>query len=119
VQDDHFIVIYHNCGNGTIRQLDSILRTGAAAFHFGNAIDMKELMEKMPAGVPALGNVDPVTQFMNGTPESIAAETTRILSECGKYPNFIISSGCDIPPASPWENIDAFFAAVTDFYKGF
>ncbi len=33
--------------------------------------------------------------------------------EDGKgYPNFLISSGCDIPPITPWENIDAFFAAV-------
>ena len=33
-----------------------------------------------------------------------------------KYPNFVISSGCDIPPASKWENIDAFFKAVDEFY---
>ena len=28
------------------------------------------------------------------------------------YPNFVISGGCDIPPQSPWDNIDAFFAAA-------
>jgi uroporphyrinogen decarboxylase len=28
----------------------------------------------------------------------------------------MISSGCDIPPLSPWENIEAFFAAVREFY---
>ena len=38
VQDDDFLVIYHNCGNSTIQTIDSILDTGAAAFHFGNAI---------------------------------------------------------------------------------
>ena len=30
----------------------------------------------------------------------------------GAYPNFVISGGCDIPPQSSWENIDAFFAAA-------
>ena len=31
VQDDNFIIIYHNCGNNTIQMIDSILDTGAAA----------------------------------------------------------------------------------------
>ncbi|MBS7172993.1 uroporphyrinogen decarboxylase family protein [Blautia caecimuris] len=33
-----------------------------------------------------------------------------------KYPNFVISSGCDIPPAAPLENIQAFFDAVKEYY---
>lgn len=40
VQSDQFAVIYHNCGNSTIRTIDSILSTGSAAYHFGNAISM-------------------------------------------------------------------------------
>ena len=30
--------------------------------------------------------------------------------------NFVISSGCDIPPLSKWENIDAYFAAIEEYY---
>ncbi len=116
VQDDEFLVIYHNCGDGTIRQIESILRTGAAAYHFGNSISMAEMMQHIPAGVLAMGNVDPAAQFRNGTPESIKAETKRIMGECCGYSNFVISSGCDIPPMSPWANIDAFFEAVDEFY---
>jgi len=116
VQDDNFIVIYHNCGNNTIQMIDSILRTGSAAYHFGNSISMKEMLEKVPADTVTMGNVDPAGQFRSGTPESIKAETKRIMSECCSHPNFVISSGCDIPPASKWENIDAFFEAVDEFY---
>ena len=39
VKDEDFIVIYHNCGNTAILTIDSILSTGADAYHFGNAID--------------------------------------------------------------------------------
>ena len=39
------------------------------------------------------------------------------MEKCCKYPNFVISSGCDIPPLSSWDNIDAFFAAVKEFYQ--
>ncbi len=117
VQDDNFIVIYHNCGNNTILMIDSILATGAAAYHFGNAIDMAEMLSHIPAGTIAMGNVDPAGQFRGGTPESVAAETKRIMAACCPgHPNFIISSGCDIPPLSGWDNIHAFFAAANEYY---
>ena len=74
------------------------------------------MLEKMPDNVLVMGNVDPVSSFRNGTPESIRNDTLQLLNSCGEHPNFVISSGCDIPPATPWENIDAFFAAVDEFY---
>ena len=116
VQDDEFIVIYHNCGPAVTKMVPQLLETGAAAYHFGNAVDMKEMLAQMPEDVLTMGNVDPVSAFRNGTPESVRAETLRIMGECCGHKNFLISSGCDIPPLSPWENIDAFFAAVEEFY---
>lgn len=117
VQQDDFIVIYHNCGDTTIQTIDSILSTGAAAYHFGNAIDMSAMMPLIPSGTIAMGNIDPAQEFKNGTPESIRKATLSVMEQCCKYPNFIISSGCDIPPLSKWENIDAYFAAVNEYYQ--
>lgn len=116
VQDDDFILIYHNCGN-TIPLIDSILAVGAAAYHFGNAIKMSEMMKLIPSHTIAFGNVDPANQFRNGTPESVREATLNIMKDCCQYKNFVISSGCDIPPLSSWDNIDAFFGAVNEFYK--
>jgi uroporphyrinogen decarboxylase len=116
VQDDQFIVVYHNCGNATPSMTDELAAMGASAYHFGNAVQMEEILKKMPSTVPCLGNVDPAGQFRNGTPESVRKATLELLEKCSKYPNFVVSSGCDIPPASKWENIDAFFAAVDEFY---
>ena len=39
------------------------------------------------------------------------------MEDCCGYPNFVISSGCDVPPLAGWENINAFFAAVKEFYR--
>ena len=91
-------------------------RSEADAYHFGNSIDMAEMMTHIPEDAIAMGNVDPAGQFKNGTPESIRKDTLDIMGKCCKYPNFVISSGCDIPPMSKWENIDAFFSAVDEFY---
>ena len=118
VQTDEFICIYHNCGNNTVHMASSIMRVGASGYHFGNAINMAEILPYVPAGCLGMGNVDPAAQFRNGTPEQIRENTMKILDECARdYPNFIISSGCDIPPMTPWGNIDAFFEAVANWYE--
>lgn len=117
VQDEEFIVIYHNCGDAVNRMVPQILETGAAAYHFGNAVSMEEMLQQMPGDVLTMGNVDPVSAIRNGTPEKVRQDTLAIMEACCKYRNFLISSGCDIPPAAPWANIDAFFAAVEEFYN--
>ena len=82
--------------------MDSILATGAAAYHFGNAIDMADALALVPSDTVTMGNIDPAGEFRNGTPESIRKATLDLLAKCGSYPNFVISSGCDIPPLSKW-----------------
>ncbi len=117
VQTDDFLVIYHNCGDAILNLTEGIVSSGAAAYHFGNAVDMKKMLEKMPSDTVVMGNIDPVGEFRNGTPESIAKATMALLETCKEHPNFVISSGCDIPPMAKWENIDAFFGAVTGYYQ--
>ncbi len=116
VQDDNFILIYHNCGDNTPLMVESMLSNGAAAYHFGNAINMREMMEKLPSDVVAMGNVDPAGVLRMGTPEDVRKATLDVMEACCKFDNFVISSGCDMPPMTPWENIDAFFAAVDEYY---
>lgn len=115
VQDDSFLVIYHNCGGAVVAQLPSILSIGAAAYHFGNAIDMLDVLQKVPDDTICMGNIDPAGEFRGGTPDSMREATLSLLKKCSGYKNFVLSSGCDIPPLSKWENIDAFFAAAQEY----
>ena len=59
VQDDEFIICYHNCGDNTPMMVESILSTGAAAYHFGDAIDLKEMFEGAPADALMLRTLPP------------------------------------------------------------
>lgn len=115
LQDDGFIFVYHNCGNTASVTIDSVLHCKAAMYHFGNAVDMEDILRKVPEDVPCLGNIDPARQFRSGSPESVRKAVKELLDKCGANKNFILSSGCDIPPLSPWENIDAFFKAYEEW----
>ena len=108
----------HYCGNSAISIIDSILRTGAKVLHFGNAIDMREMLKHVPEDIVVMGNIDPAGEFRNGTSESMNKAVKTLLADCSVYKNFVISSGCDIPPAAKWENIDAYFNAIEEFYAG-
>lgn len=116
VQDDNFLVIYHNCGNTVYKMIDKIILLNASAYHLGNALQMDEVLKSIPSDIIVLGNINPV-MFRNEDPATVKKATTELLSKCGSYPNYIISSGCDIPPSSKWENIQAFFDAVREYYK--
>jgi uroporphyrinogen decarboxylase len=116
VKDDNFLFVYHNCGPNTPLMLESLTSIGADMYSFGDAVKMTQFMDAMPKDVLIIGNISPSAQFRNGTPESIYAATTELLKECAAHKNFVIASGCDIPPMSPWANIDSFFKAVRDFY---
>ena len=117
MQSEEFAVIYHNCGNSVSHMLSGIFSIGAAAYHFGNAVDMAAVMAAAPSDCLCMGNVDPARVLRMSDPATVREATLTLMENCGEYPNFVASSGCDIPPATPWENLDAFFATVEEFYN--
>ena len=117
VQDENFMVVLHNCGN-TGNCTEAMVESGAGAFHFGNKIDMVEALKVVPADKLAMGNLDPVSLFKAATEEEMYQATMNLLEATKNYPNFVLSSGCDTPPHTPFTNIDAFFRALYDFNKG-
>ena len=114
VQDDSFKVILHNCGN-TGHCTDAMVRSGAWALHFGNRADMVEALKACPPDLPVLGNIDPVGIFQQASPEQVYTAVSALLEKTAPYDNFILSSGCDVPPHTPIDNIKAFYRALADY----
>lgn len=112
LRDDSFAIVYHNCGN-TIPLIDSIVGIGADIYHFGNAVDIGVVLDKMPDDVLVSGNLSPSDYFRRGTPQSVADATLEMLEKAKGHRNYIPSSGCDIPPLSPLKNIEAFFKTLS------
>lgn len=116
IQDDSFMVILHNCGN-TGHCTEAMLYTGANAYHFGNAIDMVEALNSCPKDKLILGNVDPVGVMKMLSAKDVKAYTTDLLNRTSNFDNFVLSTGCDLPPHVPAENISAFFEALNEYNK--
>ncbi len=115
VSDENFVVCYHNCGNAVLQMAEGIADLSADIYHFGNAVNMADIITKMPADSVVMGNVDPLI-FKNGTVEDVKSSVQKLYDECGNYDNFMISSGCDIPATAKWENLDAYFEKVKELY---
>ena len=114
VQDENFMVILHNCGNmGQCTR--AMVATGAKGYHFGNKIDMLEAAKECPPDALVMGNIDPVEVLKQATATEVYQTTFMLLQRLHDYPNFVISTGCDVPPEVPLENIEAFYEAIQDY----
>ncbi|MGN8630198.1 uroporphyrinogen decarboxylase family protein [Blautia sp. HCP3S3_G3] len=116
VEDENFLFLYHNCGTVTplMKELEEL---NVHAYSFGNAIDLEDALKTLPSDRLIIGNIDPAGVIRNGTPELIEQETRALLEKCSKYPNFVLASGCDIPPQTSMENLEAFFRTAEQFYR--
>lgn len=84
VQSDDFLLILHNCGN-TGHCTSAMVSTGAAAYHFGNKCRMEEVIRDVPPTALAMGNIDPVSVFKNGTPELMRQTVIGLLEKMKDY----------------------------------
>lgn len=118
VQDNEFMIMYHNCAGGMERKIDETISTGCKMYHYGDNTNMMEILDKMPDDVMILGNISPSAVFKADSSNKMALSTANLLIRCMLNNNFMISSGCDIPADTPIENIDKFFEVVNlGYYK--
>jgi len=114
LQDDDFSVILHNCGN-TGQCTQAMLHVGAHGYHFGNVMNMVDVLEICPPDVLVMVNLDPVGVFRMSTAEQMKQAVKNLLEQTAGYKNFVLSSGCDVPPETPLENVEAFYEALAEF----
>ena len=111
VADERFAIILHNCA-AKLLHLPTILKTGLKSFHFGAPMDIVAALEKVPPDVVLCGNLDPAGVFCQLPPDEITKRASQLLAATASHRNYVLSSGCDVPPNAPLANLDAFFSAV-------
>ncbi|MBP1635946.1 MAG: Uroporphyrinogen-III decarboxylase [Acidobacteria bacterium] len=112
-----FRVFLHNC-SARLVHLPKILEAGASFYHFGAPMDLAAALKQVPADVVVAGNLDPARVFCQGTAETVAAAARALLAAADGQRCFVPSSGCDLPPGTPLDNLEAFYRAVRDGADG-
>jgi uroporphyrinogen decarboxylase len=111
VERPGFALVLHNCAARLVH-LPAVLAGGVRALHFGAPMDLPAALAQVPETTLVAGNLDPAAVFVRSSPAEVAAATRRLLNALAGRRNFILSSGCDVPPHTPLANLDAFFAAA-------
>jgi MtaA/CmuA family methyltransferase len=94
----------HVCGQA-LRILDGIGRLGCDIVDLDSLVPMGEAREKMGPDQVLLGNLDPVRDLWNGTPESVY----RAVAECHRQAGgrYVVAAGCEVPRDTPAANVRA------------
>lgn len=117
VGDDSFTLVLHNCA-AKLLHLPAIQETGLKAFHFGAPMDIVGALGKVSSDVVLCGNLDPAGVFVQLPPAGITAKVTQLLAATAGHRNFVLSSGCDLPPNAPLASLDAFYEALNQANAG-
>ena len=105
--------IYHICGN-TMHLIDGMVAAEVDGLSLDSpetGVDLNQVMKMVPSDVAIIGNVNPTAVLLQGTPQTVKTEVVKLLQDMRSYPNFILSTGCDLPQETPLENIEAFMRA--------
>jgi uroporphyrinogen decarboxylase len=102
--------VYHICGN-SMHLLSEMAATGVDALSLDSremGVDLPRAAEIVPEGAIIIGNLSPTGSLLRGSPGDVARDTRLLLKDMEPYPNFILSTGCDLPQEVPIDNIAAF-----------
>jgi len=98
------LVKLHICGNIT-HLLPSLAKTGIDILDIDWMVDMAEAHRIMGPEVMICGNIDPVSVILEGTKQLINEKYIETESKIPRE-NWIMMGGCEIPPATPVENMN-------------
>jgi uroporphyrinogen decarboxylase len=105
--------VYHTCGN-TMHLIDRMVSAHVNVISLDSAdagVDLPAVAERVPEDVIVMGNINPATTMLSGKPDEIRDCVESLCRSMDRFPNFILSTGCDLPQETPLENIRAFMEA--------
>ena len=99
--------IVHICGDISA-VLPQVIQTGVSAISFDQCMDLLVVEDEVPDHITIIGNVDPSETIEQGRPDQIEAAVVDLATLMGGKSNYVMSSGCALPPMTPIENVQVF-----------
>lgn len=94
----------HICGN-TRRILGDIGRLGCDLVDIDSPVSLSLARERMGSAQTITGNLDPVRDVRNGSPESVTELLEALCQQAGE--SWIVAADCEIVRDTPHENLRA------------
>jgi len=95
----------HICGNIT-NIVEHMAKSGADLIDVDWMVPLEKARQMVGPDIVLCGNFDPSAVLLQGTPQDVAEAARRCIQAGGK--KFFLMPGCEVPPATPEENIRAF-----------
>lgn len=96
----------HNCGD-IGHMVEPLCATGIEALSVGSVTDPRSIYGRLPRNVVVMGNLDPTEVFLRGTPWQVREAAVTLATSMADCTRFVLSSGCDLPPGVPLDNLKA------------
>jgi uroporphyrinogen decarboxylase len=90
--------------------LEHLISLGMECVSFDSQVDLRLAAETLPLNLIILGNLD-TRRLELSSPADVGDKVRRLLRDMSGYRNFVLSTGCEVSPSTPLENVEAFFEA--------
>jgi uroporphyrinogen decarboxylase len=110
--------VYHTCGN-TMHLIEKMAAAGVDGLSLDSpeaGVDLPAAARRLSPDVLVIGNINPTGAILNGTADQVKQDVIDLLKQMESYPNFLLSTGCDLPQETPVENVQAFMEAAREYH---
>jgi MtaA/CmuA family methyltransferase len=105
---------YHACGR-TKHIWPFVKQLNIDILNLDAAIDFAEARQFFGDKVVLKGNVNPITELLEASPETVRAACRASFDKAGTQGRFILSPGCEVPPQTPHENLEALIQSAKEY----
>ncbi|MBI4596162.1 MAG: hypothetical protein HY730_07280, partial [Candidatus Tectomicrobia bacterium] len=96
--------------------MEDLIETGAVGISIDSKSSLAKLVQTSNKRVVIVGNIDTAI-FQHGTPQEMERAVKECLELAGPGSAFMLASGCEVPPTSPWEQVVHFLEMGREYGK--
>ena len=96
------------------RAWEALAKIGANVIGIDHGIALEEAERRLPRDTGLQGNLDPAL-LSGAAPETVAAETRRLLELMRDRNGYIFNLGHGVPPDAKMENLEALAETIQNF----
>lgn len=108
------LALMHICGDA-VPILGDMRNSGFDCIDIDWPVPMSKARQL--TGISVRGNIDPSSVLVQGAPEDVRNAVKAVMDDAKEGGGFILGTGCDVSPATPLANLEAYVEAANLYGK--